>query len=141
LVVTRVRGRFSRRHAFTLVEILVVVAIIGILASIVLKISGFASGKSDRARALSDMERIKMALEEYKIKEGRYYTGGANATDAAFSNAVGPFVRNGFRITDPWGRNYMYQPVRDQGFRLWSTGPNAATSVTEDDVDSDSGSF
>lgn len=133
-----------RRVGFTLVEILVVVAIIAILAGIVLKISGFASGKSDRAKAISDMERIKNALEEYRINNGCYFTNsvGTNSADVvAFSNALGRLISGGVRVTDPWGRNYRYQPNYSQGYRLWSTGPNSNTANPEDDVESETGSF
>ena len=131
----------SRKTGFTLVEILVVVAIIGILAGIVLKISGYAAGKSDRAKALSDLERIKTALEEYRINKGQYW-GDAATTNltADFSKDVAAYVNtNGLRTVDPWGRNYKYQRISALDFKLWSGGPN--DKVTEDDVDSSSGTF
>lgn len=132
----------SRKTGFTLVEILVVVAIIGILAGIVLKISGYAAGKSDRAKALSDLERIKTALEEYRINKGQYW-GNTNVITIITTNFpldVAAYVNtNGLRIVDPWGRNYKYQRISALDYKLWSGGPN--DSVTEDDVDSSSGTF
>ncbi len=130
------------RAGFTLVELLAVIAIIGMLAGIVFGIAGYASKKSDRAKALTDLERIKMALEEYRIENGSYYDGGgASSTDAAFSNAVARYVNGGIRTADPWGREYRYALAGGQGYRLWSTGPNTNAVNPEDDVDSASGSF
>ncbi len=134
----------SPKTGFTLVEILVVVAIIGILAGIVLKISGFAAGKSDRAKALADLEKIKMGLEEYRLNNGQYWATAviSNATDAtAFSNAVGHLVNGGIRMTDPWGRYYRYERQGLYSYRLWSTGPKANANTPEDDVDSAAGAF
>lgn len=134
-----------RRAGFTLVELLAVTAIIAILAGIVLGISGFATKKSDRAKALGDIERIKTALEEYRIENGQYWTksGPIDTTGSdGFSNKVGVLIAGGIRINDPWGRPYEYEAVGAQpirSYRLYSKG--ASTTVTSDDVDSSSGTY
>jgi general secretion pathway protein G len=144
LVVTRVRGRFSRRHAFTLVEILVVVAIIGILAGIVLGVSGYASKKSDRGRAMADMERMRLALEEYRVEKGHYMSANTNDVTQivvgphTFSNLLIRYD-DGIRFTDPWGRPYRYQAGSKFSYKLWSQGPSATTG--SDDIDTHKGEF
>jgi prepilin-type N-terminal cleavage/methylation domain-containing protein len=76
----------SSRKGFTLIEILVVVAIIGILASVVLVGLGPAQKRGRDARRLSDLKQVQTALELYYNKCG-YYPGGANPT------TCGPFTK------------------------------------------------
>ncbi len=70
---------FWQKKGFTLVEILLVVAIIGILASIVLISLGPIQRQGRDARRLSDLRSIQSALELYYNKCG-YYPGAAAPT-------------------------------------------------------------
>lgn len=138
--------RLSSRAGFTLIELLVVVAIIAILVGIVIGIAGYASKKSATAKALSDLERIKTALEEYRIAKGGYINATITTTDATyttFTNTLAQYVANLTHI-DPWGRPYQYTPNKLPNqpvlvYRLWSQGPS--TTTTDDDVDSTGGKY
>ena len=57
---------------FTLVELLVVIVIIGILASLVVGLSGTASRKMRESRTRSELVAIETAIESYKSKFGHY---------------------------------------------------------------------
>ena len=59
-------------RAFTLVELLVVMAIIGILAAITMGIYGSAKGKAVDSRLRAELAKIELALENYKAKNGQY---------------------------------------------------------------------
>jgi type II secretion system protein G len=67
------------RRGFTLIEILVVVAIIGILSSVVLASLYTARIKANDVRRKSDLHQIVTALELYNTKNGSYPTTGATA--------------------------------------------------------------
>jgi len=72
---------------FTLIEILVVIAIIGILVGIVLVAFGGARASARDAVRMSDLRTLEKMLEMYKIEEERY-----------------PFSTADFQIQDqPWG--------------------------------------
>lgn len=83
----------DKRKGFTLIEILIVVAIIGILASVIL-----ASVTSSRARArdtkrISDIRQIRTALELYFGANGRYPKSAelaADCTDSATLRCLAP---------------------------------------------------
>ncbi|MDP3901893.1 MAG: type II secretion system protein [bacterium] len=60
------------KKGFTLIELVIVIAIIGILASIVLVGLGGFRGKSRDARRISDLKQVQNALELYFAKEGVY---------------------------------------------------------------------
>ncbi len=64
----------SRRPAFTLVELLVVVAIVGLLAAIALPRLGAARGKAARAAGLSDLHHLATAQEAFFADSNRYAT-------------------------------------------------------------------
>jgi len=74
-------------RGFTLIEILIVIAIIGILVGIVLVAFGGARASARDAVRMSDLRTLEKMLEMYKIEEERY-----------------PFSTADFQIQDqPWG--------------------------------------
>lgn len=131
--------RNQRRGAFTLVEILLVVVIIGILAALVIpKIAG----TSERARvtaAQADINGgIKTALGQYEVDCG-FYPKNLQDLIQQPSNANnwhGPYFDPAKLPVDPWGNNYVYAyPGRHNAgsYDLYSVGPDAKEG-TDDDV-------
>ena len=68
-----------RQRAFTIVELLVVMAIILVLAGLVLGTSSYVHNKGARSRAEAEIAALSAALENYKADNGAY--PGATATD------------------------------------------------------------
>ena len=66
------------RSAFTVVELLVVMAIILVLAKLILVTSGYVQTKGKRARAEAEIAALSAALENYKADNGVYPTDTAN---------------------------------------------------------------
>jgi general secretion pathway protein G len=71
----------KQKQGFTLIEILIVVAIIAILASVVLVGLGPTQQAGRDARRISDLSEVQNGLELYYNKCG-YYPGASSATDA-----------------------------------------------------------
>lgn len=72
---TRIDARpVSPRHleAFTLVELLVVISVIALLASLILGVGGVASRKSKEIRVQAELNRLVTLIENYKSKIGAY---------------------------------------------------------------------
>jgi general secretion pathway protein G len=102
-------------HGFTLIEIMVVVAILGILAALVVpKIMG----RPDEARivaAKQDIASIRQALNLYRLDNHRYLTTDQGLQGLVEKPASGPIPGNwksgGYleRLPkDPWGNPYQY---------------------------------
>lgn len=64
--------RSSRAKGFTLIELMVVIAIIGLLSSIMLASLTNARLQARDAKRVSDLSQIKIALEEYYQDHGYY---------------------------------------------------------------------
>jgi len=126
-----------KRHAFTLIEILLVVVIIGILAGLVaLKLTGRAED-ARVTRAKADIAgSISSALDMFEQDTGRYPTTeeGLNALieNPGVPNWKG-YLKGGLK-PDPWGTPYVYQYISDdRSYRVFSCGPDGQPG-TEDDI-------
>ena len=70
---------FLGQRAFTLLEVLVVIAIISILAGLLLSTFGYMQKKGARARAETEIAAISAACESYKADNAVYVRGPASA--------------------------------------------------------------
>src|SRR3990167_8376186 len=105
--------KINRERGFTLVEILLVVAIIGALAAMVVPRLAGRSEKAKATTARADIRaNIATALKMYEIDMGTYPTteeglGGLLKAPSDAPSWNGPYLE---RVpTDPWGRPYQYK--------------------------------
>lgn len=124
---------------FTLVEILLVVAIIGALAAMVVPRLTGRSEKAKAATARADIRaNISTALKMYEIDMGAFPTteqglGALSTSPGGASTWSGPYTEKS--PVDPWGRPYQYKNpgVHNQtGYDLYSLGHDGVES--DDDI-------
>ena len=135
----------ARISAFTLLEILVALAIVGLLAGLAISNSDKIFGQSQEAVArVFVRDSLKTALVRYRIDLGDYPSTneGLAALLAAPAGKAerwrGPYIEApGNRApTDPWGEAYRYRfpgTKNTGGYDLYSVGPDK-TDGTEDDI-------
>jgi|SRR5690606_5028480 len=138
------RLRRKGERGFTLTELMVVIFIIGLLATVVM-INVLPS--QDRAmvtKAKADIAQLEGALEQYRLDNMVYpsTSDGLNALVTAPPSLAQPerYRRGGYirkLPADPWGRPYMYQAPGPNGaaFDIWSMGADGAPGGTDENAD------
>jgi general secretion pathway protein G len=125
----RKRKQYS---AFTLIELLLVMVILVVLASIV--VPKF-TGRSEQARltaAKTDISAIDGALDAFEVDNGRYPSNEEGlaaliTAPSGLQNWHGPYLKRSTLPVDPWGAPYVYHypgTHNANGYDLFSTGPD-----------------
>ena len=120
---------------FSLIEIMVVVIIIGLLASIV---APMVSDRADEARiqkVKADFKAIQTALKLYKLDNFVYPTSEQGLEALVSKPSQAPVPKNwksgGYIETlqqDPWGRNYLYMsPGEGHEYDIYTLGADGVT--------------
>ena len=118
-------------RGFTLLELLVVLAILGLLIGLVAPRALSLLGSSKQKIAHIDIERIAGNLDIYKLDVGTYPTSdqGLSALIARPQGTErwnGPYIKGDKLPEDPWGHPFVYRsPSQRPGhdYDLYSLGP------------------
>lgn len=134
--------RLGRRRAFTLLEVLMVIVILGVLAALVApRIMGSGEDAKKKATALQ-LKTLEEQLERFKIECGRYPTEseGLNAllvkpdAEDIAEKWTGKYIKEA--PNDAWGKAINYRvpgQYNADAVDLWSSGPNG-TEGDDDDI-------
>ena len=119
---TRTAG--SGQRGFTLIELLIVVAIIGLLASIAVVNLLNAVDKAKQKRSMMDMHTIGAAVEAYGTDHARYPQGIANWS--ALRNQINPHFMKEPPGEDGWQNAWEVGTTTGDDYTLVSTGKDGA---------------
>ena len=129
-----------RAAGFTLFELLVVMLIIGLLASYVGPRYFAQVGKSEIKAARAQIDALEKALEQYRLDTGRFPSSeqGLSALFAKPNNEPkwqGPYLKKA-PPPDPWGSGYLYKAPGEHGeFDLASLGKDRRPGGSGEDAD------
>lgn len=143
---------FSKKRkgngGFTLVELLVVVAVIGVIAGIVMAAAGGVQKKAARDQTKAEIKSILVALERYRASNGGYPVLNQPSSSALYTNLTNfmTFRTNqisSMQVLDPYGYPYWYRLVTNsadsgagtinmtsESVEVWSVGPNGKSGFT-----------
>lgn len=141
--------RYPVSRAFTLVEIMVVVAVIGILAGIVLAAAGGVQKKAARDQTKAEIKTILVGLERFRAANGAYPVPAQNPSATSLYTNLTNFMNfrtnqiSGQQVLDPYGYPYWYRLVTNatssgagatsmlsEAVEVWSVGPNGRSGLT-----------
>jgi len=126
----------KREFGFSLIELLIVIAIIGILAGIAIPNLLSAVQRGKQKRTMSDMRALATAIEAYAVDSTQYPTascptnittiiGGVTAIDASsFSLLTPTYIAQPPKL-DGWGAFFQYSND-SSNYAILSTGSDKA---------------
>ena len=135
----------QNRAGFTLIEILVVIAVIAMLAALVAPNVFQHVGTAKDATARSQIELLGAALDAYRLDNGRYPTTDQGLEALRVhpniqplpSSWNGPYLRKDVPL-DPWGLPYLYLcpgEINIRNYDLFSLGADGEVGGEGEDAD------
>jgi len=124
----------KRNAGFSLIEIMLVVAIMGMLATMVAVGLGGRQKKSMINLTRADIQTLGSCIKLYEVDTGKLPdTLESLVKNTGEPNWNGPYVDGGNLQPDKWGTPFTYSKKGDSGFEIRSAGPDKQMS-TEDDL-------
>jgi general secretion pathway protein G len=131
----------SHNSGMTLLEVMIVLAIIALVMGLVAPRLMESFGRAKSKTAELQMQNIKAALQLFYLDTGRYPTEaeGLNALLVApggVKNWFGPYLGGEKEALDPWSRPYMYRsPAQSAPFELQTLGRDGSQGGSNEDRD------
>jgi general secretion pathway protein G len=132
-----------KQKAFTLIELMIVVVILGLLATIIMpKILGRPE-QARRVKAKADIRSIQSALALFKTDTGRFPTTSEGLEALVTNPGIKGYSSDGYLDSlqsDPWGNRYVYisPGLHSKDYDLESYGKDGEDGGVDDDADVES---
>jgi general secretion pathway protein G len=104
----------NKTRGFTLIELMIVIVILGLLASLVAPEMFGKVGSTQRKVAKTQMLALDTSLETFRLDVGDYPNGLAELRSSSKTGWDGPYLRKDIPL-DPWGKPYVYRTPGEDG--------------------------
>lgn len=136
-------ARAAARRGFTLAEIIVVIIILGILATVIAPRLIGRVGQAKHSTALSNAAALSSAMSQYALDCGLPPEGATldilweRPSDVPADAWKGPYVNSKDQLLDPWGRPYLLVVPGEKNvdFDIVSWGKDGKTGGEGEDAD------
>ena len=131
----------NRKSGFSLIEILIVIALIAVLATVAIgNLGGIFGGQQEKVAKLFVAQTLKTALVPYRLDVGNYPSSGEGLNALVKAPAgkekkwKGPYLEATEVPLDPWDNPYKYRFPGTKnvngarGYDVWSLGPDGVES-------------
>lgn len=133
--------RRNRQAGLTLLEMMVVLAIIALVAGLAAPRLMNSFGRAKARTATIQMETLRSAVQLFYLDTGRYPSeaeglhGLLNAPQGV-QNWQGPYLDGPEDLNDPWGRAYLFRaPAGDKAFEITTYGRDGRVGGSSEDSD------
>lgn len=130
------RQRRSRNHSgFTLIEIMVVIAIIGLLLTFVAPSVYNRLREANVMGTKAKMTNLKNYIAAYRIHHSKVPDRLDDLLQPNEKNFNLPYVENTDDLKDAWGNDFEYERISSSRFDIISFGADGMEGGEEDDAD------
>jgi len=130
----------KKTHGFTLLELMIVIVILGLLATIIMPKILNRPEQAKRAKTTVEIKNIETALALFKTDTGRFPTTSEGLELLVNNSGVPGYHSDGYLPKvprDPWGNIYVYihPAVNGHYYDLESYGKDGENGGTGDNAD------
>ncbi len=125
-----------KKSGFTMIELLIVIVILGLLASLVAPKFFSQLGTAERGIASAQMNAFETALDTYRLDLGTYPANLEELRKSEKPRWDGPYLPKAIPL-DPWGNPYVYIVPGDEGnpYKIMSYGADGQEGGTDANED------
>lgn len=119
-----------------MIELLIVIVILGLLASLVAPKMFSKIGSSQRSTASAQMRMFETSLDTYRLDLGKYPSKLEDLRTGSESRWDGPYLPKDIPL-DPWGNSYVYAKPGENGadYTIKSYGADGQLGGVENNED------
>ncbi|WP_448546909.1 type II secretion system major pseudopilin GspG [Thalassotalea fusca] len=123
-------------RGFTMIELLIVIVILGMLASLVAPKFFKQLGTAERGVASAQMNAFETALDTYRLDVGKYPETLQELIKSDHPRWDGPYLPEDIPL-DPWGNPYVYSKPGEEGrpYQMSSYGADGQPGGNDADED------
>lgn len=135
--------RCNRKKGFTLIELMIVIVILGLLATILMPRILNRPEQARRTKAIVEIRNIQAALALFKTDTGRFPSTAEGLAALAANPGIKGYNADGYlerAPVDPWGHAYVYLSpgVHQRDYDMKSFGKDGEEGGQGDDADVES---